>query len=167
MAAAMELKLRCHDDDRGDGAWIEDEPLDLLCRLKEEIEELLEALKDLDEDWEIPDVMLECADVANFSMFIFDALRYSADSIELPGSAILEELDSHAIDKQSFRAGWLAGWRRCVVQFTRMLTWASVNPIKHTAGMEMDLRAHIAAGEAVDPTDATQLTIADGEGETD
>ncbi len=162
MAAAMEEKLRRHDHDHGRDNWLGDNTGSLFVRLRGELEELEDSLEEPPEHaWQALDTMSECADVANFAMFIFDLLRDGRPEIQLPGAAILGECETTAIHKASFRAGWVAGWRRCVVQFSRMLTWASVNPLRHVPGMEMDLRAVMAAEDALDESDVEQLTIAE------
>ena len=71
----MEDKLREHDAESGATGWKECWPTWLFKRLREEVDELEQALvrgTDLLEDGE--KVAGEAADVANFTMFICDVL---------------------------------------------------------------------------------------------
>lgn len=72
-AKAMELKLRRDDGSKGEEGW-KTAPLSLMTqRLLEEFIELVDAI---DKDTTDPDeVMLECVDVANFAMFIYDIMN--------------------------------------------------------------------------------------------
>jgi len=70
LARAMELKLQSYDECRGFDGWASDTPLSLLERLQEEMLELKQAFDNLD----VSEALDECADVANFTMMIFDNL---------------------------------------------------------------------------------------------
>lgn len=68
MAELMETKLRKHDADWGDDGWVNADPFDLLVRMRQEGEELEEAVTE-----ERKDMAEEAADVANLAMMIVDA----------------------------------------------------------------------------------------------
>lgn len=67
---AMEAKLKLNDHKRH---WSQCGLTYLINRMKEEVEELIEAIE-LGEP--IDEVQGECADVANFAMMIFDVMGY-------------------------------------------------------------------------------------------
>ncbi len=69
---AMEAALKKHDKERGERGWISSpDPVTwFLSRLKEEVEELQEAMDNID----VKLTKKECADVANFAMMIYSIL---------------------------------------------------------------------------------------------
>ena len=70
-AAQMEAKLREHDSIRGD-SWGTMSTQELFERLRAEVEELRWA-------WDREDKRVECVDVANFAMFLWDRLKGETD----------------------------------------------------------------------------------------
>ena len=82
---AMEVVLAAHDEDRGERGWINSSCSVrwFVDRLREEAEELSEAMNNADPD----NVQKECVDVANFAMMIF---------------TILEERDNARIMRSSY-----------------------------------------------------------------
>ena len=68
----MEDTLKDHNEERGERGWISSpDPVTwFLSRLKEEVEELQEAMDNID----VKLTKKECADVANFAMMIFTIL---------------------------------------------------------------------------------------------
>lgn len=74
-SAAMELMLR-RNDNKGREAWRMDTPGVLLGRLKDELLELQDALR----EGASPDkVTQEAADVANFAMMVADSYRWEPE----------------------------------------------------------------------------------------
>ena len=79
-AENMEKKLREHDDRPG---WKDNAPEALLARLRQETDELDEAIASRMQTTSSSEVMDEAADVANFCMMIHDVYRIS-DSLLRP-----------------------------------------------------------------------------------
>jgi len=63
-AELMETKLRAHDHDYGPSGWTDADPVYLLKRISQELEELAAAMIHQ------RGVKKECADIANFAMMI-------------------------------------------------------------------------------------------------
>lgn len=69
MAQEMEKRLREHDDDRGRTGWKQCDVAYLVARLREETEELINALID---KAGAPSVLAEAADIGNLAMMVAD-----------------------------------------------------------------------------------------------
>lgn len=76
LADEMERKLRKHDNSRGKLGWQDDQPPDLLVRLREEANELEIAVRQYigsaESEASRAEVLSEAADVANFAMMVAD-----------------------------------------------------------------------------------------------
>ena len=69
-AVAMEKTLKKHDEAKGKDSWRNEPNLWLLERAQEELNEVVVASKDFDEN----KIIRELPDVANFLMMIYDNL---------------------------------------------------------------------------------------------
>lgn len=73
-AHVMEARLRANDEKRGHYGWRRETTSWLLGRLRAETEEFRQAV----ETGSVASVLHEAADVANFAMFVWDAMRERA-----------------------------------------------------------------------------------------
>lgn len=72
-AFGMELKLSMHDKDRGKSGWLNCDPLWLIKRAREELDEQEKKIMDGESP---PEVGFEGNDVGNFAMMATEAYRY-------------------------------------------------------------------------------------------